>query len=89
MSRGLTNSNAAIAATQLEDLATNPEPAQKKGDLRPGDIVIFHEYRGDIPALVHHIYPNGELKLWIFGSQSIFPRDGSVEGTEVGMWSRR
>jgi len=54
-----------------------------------GDIVLYHEMRGPVPAIVQFIYPDGSLRLWIWGAQSMHPKDGVIEGTEQGQWKRK
>lgn len=88
-------------AKRNEDIQTVIEPhipieigGQAPAEITPkpimiGDGVFYHEGRGDHPALVQHVYPDGSLRLWVFGAQSIHPKDGIIEGTEIGTWSRK
>lgn len=76
----------------LADVFSTDGPAAPK--LLPispqiGDIVLYNEMRGPVPATVQGIYPNGSLRLWVYGNTSIFHKDGVVEGKEIGYWTRR
>ena len=54
-----------------------------------GDIIHYHEMRGICPAIVQYIHPDGSLRLWVWGAQSMHPKDGVVEGDEMGYWTRK
>lgn len=67
-----------------------------KSEASIGRIVIVHSADPDSvdgkpllhsPAIIQHVYEDGSVRLFVFGSRRITREDRLIEGAEPGQWS--